>query len=202
MKIIHSPSDQETVAAIERGESLDATVRQLYQDHYEVLANFIRTNNGREEDAEDFFQEALVTFIKVVKRGKFRGESSVRTFLYAILRNLWLNELKRRNKALTRETTYYEQGEKIEADTQQAVHEHETTRQVMAFFDQLGENCKKVLVMYYYQERSMKEIAQAMHYDSEQVARNTKYKCNKKLTTLLNNNPTLKATFRNLLANK
>ena len=199
---IHSSSDQEIVEAIKNERDVDATVRYLYHTHFGVLANYIRTNSGEEEDAEDFFQEALVVFIKVVKQGKFRGDSSIKTFLYAIIRNLWRNELKRRNKALTRETLYYEQSEQEEDTVRARVNEHEATQQIMAFFDQLGENCKKILVMFFYQEMSMKEIAQAMRYDSEQVARNTKYKCSKKLTTLLDSNPTLKDTFRNLLMHR
>lgn len=198
---IHSSSDQEIVEAIKRERDVDATVRYLYFTHFDALANYIRTNSGNEEDAEDFFHEALVVFIKVVKQGKFRGDSSIKTFLYAIMRNLWLNELKRRNKALLRETAYYEQSEQ-EEDVGDLVYENETTQQVLAFFDQLGKNCKKIMVLHYYQELSMKEIAREMNYDSEQVARNTKYKCSKKLMTLLDNNPTLKDTFRNLLTHR
>lgn len=199
---IHSFSDQEIVEAIRSERDLDTTVRDLYRTHFDALANFVRANNGKEEDAEDFFQEALVVFIKVVKQGKFRGESSIKTFLYAIMRNLWLNELKRRSKALARETTYYEQSEKEDSHLQEFVNESETHQQVLAFFGHLGESCKKILLMYYYKEMSMKDIASEMNYESEQVARNTKYKCSKKLTTLLDSDPALRETFRNLLTKR
>lgn len=198
----NSPSDQEIVEAIRSERNLDATIRHLYQAHFDAFANYIRSNSGKDEDAEDFFQEALVVFIKSIKKDKFRGDSSIKTFLYAILRNLWLNELKRRNKASVRETTYYEQGEKEEEAAYGVTYEKETTQQILAFFEQLGENCKKILVMWYYQNMSMKDIALAMHYDSEQVARNTKYKCGKKLLAILDSNPTLKEAFRNLLNNR
>ena len=178
---------------------MNEAVRYLYQAHFDSLANFIRTNSGRQEDAEDYFQETLAVFINIVRRDKFRGDSSIKTFLHSIMRNLWLNELKRRNKALIRETTYYEQSEKEVNDEQHTVHESETTRQVLGLFERLGENCKKVLVMFYYQDKSMKEISQAMNYDNEQVARNTKYKCAKKLMDLLDSNPEMKKAFRNLL---
>lgn len=194
-----SPSDEEIIAAIKKDKNLNATVRHLYQAHFDGLANFIRSNRGGQEDAEDFFQETIAVFISIVRRDKFRGDSSIKTFLHAIMRNLWLNEIKRRNKALVRETAFYEESEKAVGSVQQTVHESETTRQVLALFDRLGENCKKVLVMFYYQDKSMKEISQAMNYDSEQVARNTKYKCGKKLTTLLDGNPGMKEAFRNLL---
>lgn len=197
----NNPADREIVEAIRSEKSLDATVRHLYRQHFDALANYVRSNSGKEEDAEDFFQEVLVVFIDTVKKGKFRGDSSIKTFLYAIMRNLWLNELKRRSNAQRRETTYYEQSE-TEEDARESVHESETLKQILTFFERLGENCKKILVMYYYQELSMKDIAAAMHYDSEQVARNTKYKCSKKLTTILDSNPALKDAFRNLLTHR
>ncbi len=196
-----SPSDEEIIAAIKRDRNLNDTVRHLYQTHFDSLANFIRTNSGRQEDAEDFFQETLAVFINIVRRDKFRGDSSIKTFLHSIMRNLWLNEIKRRSKALARETTYYEQSDKETSDGQHTVHESEATRQVLAIFDRLGENCKKILVMFYYENKSMKEISLAMNYDNEQVARNTKYKCSKKLTDLLNDNPKMKEAFKNLLNN-
>jgi RNA polymerase sigma factor (sigma-70 family) len=196
-----SPSDEEIIAAIKKNKNLNETVRYLYQAHFDSLANFIRTNSGRQEDAEDYFQETLAVFINIVHRDKFRGDSSIKTFLHSIMRNLWLNELKRRNKALARETVYYEQSEKEVSNMQHTVHESETTRQVLALFDRLGENCKKILVMFFYQDKSMKEIALAMNYDNEQVARNTKYKCAKKLIDLLDSSPAMKEAFKNLLRN-
>ena len=193
--------DEEIIAAIKKNKNLNETVRYLYQAHFDSLANFIRTNSGRQEDAEDYFQETLAVFINIVHRDKFRGDSSIKTFLHSIMRNLWLNELKRRNKALARETVYFEQSEKETSNEQHTVHESETTRQVLALFDRLGENCKKILVMFYYEDKTMKEIALAMNYDNEQVARNTKYKCSKKLTDLLDSSPGMKKAFRNLLSN-
>lgn len=195
------PSDEEIIAAIKKDKNLNDTVRYLYQTHFASLANFIGANSGRQEDAEDFFQETLAVFVNIVRRDKFRGDSSIKTFLHSIMRNLWLNEIKRRDKALARETTYYEQSEKKTSDGQHTVHESETTRQVLALFDRLGENCKKVLVMFYYQDKSMKEISLAMNYDNEQVARNTKYKCGRKLMDLLEGNPGMREAFRNLLIN-
>ena len=196
---IDSPSDQEVVEAITSEINLDATVHHLYQNYFDTLSSFVCTNSGNEEDAEDFFQETLVVFINVVRQGKFRGDSSIKTFLYSIMRNLWLNELKRRNKALIRETTHYEQSEKEANNVYEAVQENEITKQILTFFDRLGKNCKKILVMYYYQEMSMEDIALAMNYESEQIARNTKYKCRKRLTAILDSNPALKEAFRNLL---
>jgi len=198
-KVIHGTSDEEIIEAINKGEKLEVFVRQLYEKYFNMIANFIRTNNGNNEDAEDLFQEAIVVFIDLVRTGRFRGDSSIKTFIYAISKNLWLNELKKRNRAVFRETEYYENTEKETKAVQAGVSENEARRQVLAFMDKLGGNCKKILVLFYYEEKSMRDIFREMNYESEQVARNMKYKCMKKLHELLDDNSHIKQSFKNLL---
>jgi RNA polymerase sigma factor (sigma-70 family) len=48
-----------------------------------------------EQDAEDVFQETVIAFIDIVQKGKFRMESSIKTFLVSVARNIWRNEVKR-----------------------------------------------------------------------------------------------------------
>ncbi len=194
-------TDAEIVEALKDRKKLDASVRYLYRTHFESLAHFIKTNSGSEQDAEDFFHETLVVFIELVQQEKFRGDSSIKTFLYAILRNLWLNELKKRNRTLQRESAYFEKSEKEEKDVQGGIYQNEAKKQVLNLIGKLGENCKKILVLFYYEEMPMKDIFQAMGYESEQVARNMKYKCMKKLNELLDSNAAVKQSFKNLLVN-
>ena len=198
-KVIQSASDEEIVEAIRKGDKLEVSVSQLYHKHFNMVSNFIRTNSGNNEDAEDFFQEAVVVFIDLVRKDKFRGDSSIKTFLYAISRNLWYNELKKRSRAVFRETEYYENTEKETKAIQGSITENEVRRQVLTFLDNLGDNCKKILVLFYYEEKSMRDIFREMNYESEQVARNMKYKCMKKLHELLDHNSNVKQSFKNLL---
>jgi DNA-directed RNA polymerase specialized sigma subunit len=53
----------------------------------------------------------------------------------------------------------------------------------------LGESCKKILELFYYESLSMKEIVSHMHYENEQVVRNKKYKCLQQLTDKMKQNP-------------
>ena len=60
----------------------DEAIKYLYRNHYQMTAAYIRQNNGSDQDAEDIFQEVILVFIEILKKDKFRGESSVSTFLY------------------------------------------------------------------------------------------------------------------------
>ncbi|MEQ9443049.1 MAG: sigma-70 family RNA polymerase sigma factor [Cyclobacteriaceae bacterium] len=193
--------DREIVEAINKDRSLETVIRYLYRTNFDSIANYIRSNSGKDEDAEDFFQEAIVVFIDIVRRGNFRGDSSIKTFLYSIARNLWRNELKRQNRALMRETNYYEQSEKEEQDIQTKLWENEMKTQLMQLLEKLGDNCRKILLLFYYENLPMKEIFQHMGYETEQVARNMKYRCMNKLKEMLNEHQEIKQSFKSLLTN-
>jgi RNA polymerase sigma factor (sigma-70 family) len=193
-------TDGELIVAIRQGQPLEAPIQYLYQAYFDNLTHFVRINKGGQEDAEDIFQEMVLVFIDLVQREKFRGESSIKTFLYAITRNLWLNELKKRNRMLLRDTEYYTGSPEAEQDIYASIEANEIRRQIFHVMDQLGEVCKRILVYFYYDNLSMKEILERLHYESEQVVRNRKYKCMKQLEELLDGNAQMKNSFKEMLA--
>jgi RNA polymerase sigma factor (sigma-70 family) len=174
-------------------------INYLYKDYYGLLAQFIVNNNGSEADAQDIFQEVVISFVHLVRQGKFRGESSIKTFLFALNRNLWFNELKRRSRSMNRALRYEVENEKKEKTITDIIEYREAGRLLQTVMNEMGEGCRKVLLLYYYQEQSMKEIVQETGYENEQVVRNKKYKCLKKLEEKLASDPTLFHKLKNLL---
>ena len=193
-------SDKELIETLKKEHVSDLSIKYLYKNYYYGLSNYIKLNQGSEQDAEDIFQEVIVSFIEIVKADKFRGESSVKTFLYSLSRYAWLNELKKRNKVLQREEKY-EGGKDQEAkDVSHFLVEREAKGLVMAMIEKLGDVCKQILVAYYYNDLSMKEILPLVEFQNEQVLRNKKYKCLKNLEQMLTENPGLAQRFKNALA--
>jgi len=84
-------SDKEVIENLSANIHLDDTIKYLYRAHFEYVGRFVVNNSGDWEDAEDIFQELMISFLHLVKAGKFRGEASIKTFLYSLNRNLWLN---------------------------------------------------------------------------------------------------------------
>lgn len=199
MGIVQSFSDAELLTSIQLGQGMNECVQAIYRNHFEQLSWFILNNNGNRQDAEDIFQEVVVDFIEAVQRNKFRGECSVKTFLYSLNKHAWLNELKRRGRALQRERKYEKEHDKEELDVSHIIAGREARREVMSIVDQLGDACKKILLMFYYENQSMKEILENTEYESEQVVRNKKYKCLKQLEQMLSANPLLKDSLKKAL---
>jgi RNA polymerase sigma-70 factor (ECF subfamily) len=91
------PDDAELLAAIERG---DPGAFDMFVDRYgRRLMAFGQRMCRHREDAEDVFQETLLTAYKGL--GKLRDPGSVRTWLFRVASNACL--MKRRKRARTRE---------------------------------------------------------------------------------------------------
>lgn len=167
----------------------------LYETHYSMAENFIKHNNGSEAEAEDIFQESLVAFYENIRNKRFRGKSSIKTYLYATVRNTWYTYLKKNRNTVKLENPE----EDIIVNEQDTKYDKELTEKVEELMDRIGETCKMVLRYYYYDKLSMREIRDRMDFVSEKSAKSQKYKCLKKLIELIDSKPGLKELLMEML---
>ncbi len=193
-------TDEELISILKNNHVDTEVVKYLYRNYFKILSLYVQQNSGTIQDAEDIFQEVIVAFINLIKEGKFRGEASIKTFLFSLNRFTWLNELKKRNRALLREIKFDNTLEHETKDITHVIENREAMLQVMQMFDALGNICKKILIAFYYDNHSMKEILNLVDFQNEQVLRNKKHKCLKSLADMLTANPLLAKQFKNALS--
>jgi RNA polymerase sigma factor (sigma-70 family) len=191
--------DDELVKLIRAGQNIDDPVKFLYEKCFYVLSSYIEQNQGNREDAEDIFQEVILTFINLVQTDKFRGESSVKTFLFAINRNIWLNELKKRGRQLKRNEKFTGDQPDDDPGIEKFISNRESRKQIFSIIESLGEVCRKILVAFYYENLSIADILEKLDYQNEQVVRNKKAKCMKSLEEKFNADPALAQKFKSAL---
>ena len=179
--------DVEITEAFKKGGSDEsAAFRYLYSNCLPQVSNFVLTNSGDEADASDVFQEGLMVLYKQVLQEKFRGESAISTYLFSICRFIWLRKLKKEKRYVAFEVENF--NEHFE-DPELAIIEDEKRHVVSGLFDQIGEQCRQILMYSIYQKFSMELIAEKMGFKDGQNARNKKFKCMKKLKQLVADNP-------------
>lgn len=147
-----------------REGKIQKAVKGLYAA-FPLIQKHVLKNSGSKEDAEDLFQDALVILYKKVKHSEFTLTSSLSTFLFGVARNIWYQELKRRNKIVEPET--FEE-DFLETDLYMQAEEA---------FKLLGDKCREILILFYYAGKSMSEIAMLMSFSNERVAKTQKYRC-------------------------
>ncbi len=87
-------TDAELLAAWGGGDQ--AAGESLFERHFEPVARFFRNKLGAAEAADDLIQ---LTFLGAVEgRDRFRGDSSFRTYLFGVARNVLLKHYRSRSR--------------------------------------------------------------------------------------------------------
>ncbi len=163
-------------------QELDPLFSYLYQQVYQQVCSLVKEYVGVDEDAEDIFHDGLLALLKMARRGQLAADANVEAYLFSICRNLWYKQLKKRKNVLSLD----ELPLSIPEDDLplEALLKKEEEAAMLQYLEALGDNCCKVLVYYYYDRMRLKVIAELMGYASEQVAKNRKLTCMKRLREL------------------
>lgn len=167
--------EDELVAGLKRGD--DAAFRQVYVLHFNMIRYLVIKNSGREEDADDVFQDALVVLFEKLNMPDFMLTSSLKTFLYSVCRNLWLKRLEKNKREAFVDFEQVDLADETESGEEAA----ENKTKLRNAIRQLGEQCQKVLVLFYFFKKNMEEIAAELNYTNADNAKNQKYKCLQRL---------------------
>ena len=169
-------SQKQLIKAIQVND--EQVLKMLYNDNFHKTKSYILANSGSIEEAKDIFQEAFVTVWENVQDNKFtpKNQSALNGYLYTIAKNKWLNHL---NSARYRKTNSYENHvltlkdkNTIETDIFKEENENKIDK-VAGAFDSLGDACKKLLTVFYYDNKSLRDISKLFNV-TEASARNKK----------------------------
>lgn len=178
---------------------INRPLAEIYKHYCEGVVIYIRSNGGEEQDGYDIFQESILALVHAVKNGKFRGESSIKTFLYAIAKNKWLSEIRTRSRRSKREELYSDPTEQGAYDVHHNIHDREMNMAIEKVFGQIGDTCQKILRMFYYENSSIRDIMAVVKYENEQVLRNKKSLCMKKIKAILEADSQLSENMKTIL---
>jgi RNA polymerase sigma factor (sigma-70 family) len=191
MNVSSKYDDAGLIEAIRDPRRLNEAILSIYQQYSETVSSFIIHYGGDRSDGQDVFQETVVSFIDIVKQDKFRKEASIKTFLVSIARNVWFSELRKKERAGKRERLFESGRDQQDPGISEYISHRETRQELGSLLYKLGEPCRKVLMMFYYENLSMKEMLDHLPYENEQVIRNKKYKCLQQLTGMIKDHPLL-----------
>lgn len=173
-------SDQKIIERIRQND------RRVLGDiflRYERLVNsFILRRGGSREDAQDLLQEAVIVLWQKVNAGSFALSSKLSTFILAVVRNKWL-AMCRKNQSLSKEDIPEIRDE--ENIALEEIIEREQMVQLQTALQEISELCRKLLRLFYFEERNMASIADILNLAGADVAKSKKYQCKKRLQELL-----------------
>ncbi|HRI27196.1 MAG TPA: sigma-70 family RNA polymerase sigma factor [Chitinophagales bacterium] len=171
-------SDTDFLLALKNGD--ENCLYYLYNEHSASLINFVLKNKGGYDEANDIAQQAVITVFEKVQNPAFRLTCSVNTYLYSIARNLWLKELRRKGKSAMLTDTMPE-FVNVKVEDYNEEEDRLINEMMKTFVNKLGENCQKVLTLFYWNCYKFEEIARKLGYNNADTAKQQKAKCLKQL---------------------
>jgi RNA polymerase sigma-70 factor (ECF subfamily) len=151
-------SDAELIARARAGD--DRAFRDIVDRYQGAVAATVIGMLGRGDDADDVGQETFIRFHGALHR--FRGDSSLKTYLVHIAMNLSLNALKRRRRSLLRFVSHDESPVELpepRVGPDGDVDAGELQALVRAAVTRLNEKHRAVVVLRLFQDCSTRETA-------------------------------------------
>jgi RNA polymerase sigma-70 factor (ECF subfamily) len=130
-------------------------IARMVADHHQALYRYAYRLTGSAADAEDLTQQVFL--IAQQKSNQLRQAECVRSWLFTILRNCYLKSQRQR---LPLPTAHYDFD--INAIPEEVIESNIDSEQLQAAINALGDEFKLVVLMFYFEHRSYRDIAEAL----------------------------------------
>jgi RNA polymerase sigma-70 factor (ECF subfamily) len=157
-------------------ENSNISFKELVDSHKTRVFNTAISFLQNKEDAEDVTQEVFIEVYHSLE--KFKGQSSVSTWIYRIAVNKSLDHLRKKNRKkrfgfIT--SLFNKESGEINIDAGHFEHpgilleKKEKAKILFAVIDELSENQKTAFILYHLEELSQKEIGEVMSLSTKAV---------------------------------
>lgn len=153
-----------------------SVIQATYLKYREEFYMFMKKRyNTDKELAAEIYQEAFYVLYNNILKGKLTElTAGLKTYLFQVGRNIFLNELKR-NKRNSDLEDYKIENKKNE---EQAEDESDKAAQIVRkALEKLGEKCRELLKLFYFERCKNEEIMQRLNYATIDSVKTQKYKC-------------------------
>jgi RNA polymerase sigma factor (sigma-70 family) len=153
----------------------NASFELLYKLYFPSINSYIKQNMGNSDDAADIFQEAIIVLLQKVRQPDFVLTSSLKTYLYAIAKNIWLKRL-RNNKIMSLEE-FEEYQTEPENFSNEITPEKTKDEKVTSWLTRITDNCQQILKAIFYYRIPMESLMEKMGWKNKHTASTQQYKC-------------------------
>jgi RNA polymerase sigma-70 factor, ECF subfamily len=144
-----------------RQDPLDMVLDQVYERHVADVDRWVRRLVGPREDVEDLVHEVFVVAIR--RRGSFRGDASVKTWLFRIAHHIVRG---RRRRERVRHWLFMRHVDELPATGARTVtpleemEQREQSARLYAALDRLSDDYRTALILYEIEGLSGEQVAE------------------------------------------
>ena len=179
-------SDEEVIDKIRAGgRSFEEISLYMFHEYKGFLPKIKDKLHLSQQQLQDAYSDALVKLIRHIKDGQFRRESKISTYFYTIFYNASVDVSRKNASNKNMQTQELMEHDAKERDLLNLIENNDEAAQVIHVMKSMGDVCKRILMDWGYYGYSMSDIADRSDLSNAESARSMKYKCLKKLRSLL-----------------
>jgi len=188
-KTILSSDERELIDSLLNGLERKKAEDRLFNRYAYFIKEAIYKYSLSQEEAFDLYSDSIISAIEKIVSGSFRAESSLKTWLYSIFHNKYVDLIRKRttNKNSVHHVieipdVLLQFSDNARTIVQELIvkADYEVLRQKLM---QIGSNCKDLL-LYWADGYNDKQIAELMKYKTSDVVKTTRLRCLEKLKHL------------------
>ncbi len=179
--------DEATLNKIKSGDQV--FLRARYMDYRAPFVAFVlKYFKCSEENALEVYQEAFTIFYYNIKDGKLSPplKSALKTYLFGVGKKVY----QKRFQGTYQNRMIFPEKWKDEIEGASVLDQYELeeqTRIVRALFKRLGDRCRELLQLMYFDNYEASEVVGVMDFNTTGAVRKHKFDCLKKLRILFRN---------------
>lgn len=161
-------------------------LKDIYKATYsDVVKILLSKNICNKQDVDDYFNESMIVLYDSVISRKLSDLKSIKSYLVGVCKNLARRDVAKKSNVEKKEDElrllfYNENDYSIDDQDNKSIK-----KLIYAAIDDLSNHCKQIILAFYIDQISMKEIAQRFELANANVAKTMKGKCFKKLLTIV-----------------
>ncbi|SHI41877.1 RNA polymerase sigma factor [Flavobacterium terrae] len=168
------------VDSLKKGD--EKTIASIYNDNRNGFILFASRYEINKEDIIDIYQDAVIVLCENAKKGLLDNlQSNISTYLYSIGKYMIFHKLKKAEKNTIKKETIPDD---LDWEFYEEEQENSEVQLLQKAWGKIGEQCKKVLQLFYYEEKKLDEIMEILAYTNKDVLKSQKSRCLKQLKDL------------------
>ena len=157
-------------------------LKRIYEHRASTIQYLIKTKNCDHDKAESIFADSALTIRRKTLDGSLGEIRDLRTYLIGVCNMFWKKQMAYEQKLQrsVKNVEYYFYEHFADSPFDLAVIDNIQEKLLTVLneaFQTLGDKCKSLIKLFYYEKKSMTEIARKLGFNSQAVAITSKYRC-------------------------
>jgi DNA-directed RNA polymerase specialized sigma24 family protein len=184
-------------------EDVNRAVIELYKQYFPGVSSYLSKYGLSEIDIQDVFQDGIITFLGMLRKGKIKENENVGGYLFTICKHAGFKKGKKNSTSsgLDIDISRLEQlPDALDPDMEEEETRNQLRLKSWKLMEPLGKSCGDLLKKAFSSDDKIAHFYAELGYKNAQVARTAKYKCLKRLKALLEKDPQAQQLIKRLFS--